>query len=389
MVSIGNWRTGWLKMSFVKENGKRLSAVLVCGAAILLAGCQDDSSVPEAVEIVRPVRTMLVSDASDLHGRYFIGTARAAREVSLAFPVSGTLTTVSVAVGDEVQKNQTVATLDPAPYQAEVDRLSADLESAVATYENAREQTERQRQLFEKGHVSQSLLDRATATERSSKASIASVQGALDKAMLNLSYTELGAPFDGMVVAKYVEDFEEIRAQTQVLRVLDNEHIEMVIDIPERYIGLTKYVQDVTVTFDAIGNEEIPAQVTEIGTEASATTRTFPITLLMDQPAHAQVLPGMTGRARGRVAEEYMPFSNIVVPPAAVFTPEGKTEPHVWIVEPDSNVVTARMVEVGAPRTQGLAINDGLEAGEIIVTAGANSLREGQKVALMTDNGGN
>ncbi|QDG74710.1 efflux RND transporter periplasmic adaptor subunit [Labrenzia sp. PHM005] len=376
-------------MSFLKENGKRLSAVLALGGAAFVTGCQDDSGAPEVAEIVRPVRTMLVSDASDLHGRYFIGTARAAREVSLAFPVSGTLTTISVAVGDQVEKDQVVATLDPAPYQAEVDRLSADLESAIATYENAREQTERQRQLFERGHVSQSLLDRATATERSTKASIASVQGALDKAMLNLSYTELGAPFDGMVVAKYVEDFEEIRAQTQVLRVLDSEHIEMVIDIPERYIGLTKYVSDVKVTFDAVGNEEIPAKVTEIGTEASATTRTFPVTLLMDQPENVQVLPGMTGRAKGQVAEEYMPFSNIVVPPAAVFTPEGKTEPHVWIVGSGSNVVTARPVEVGAPRTQGLAINEGLEPGEIIVTAGANSLREGQKVALMNDNGGN
>ncbi len=363
-------------------------AVLACAFAIGLTGCQDETAQTEVPEIVRPVRTLTVTNANDLHGRYFIGTARAAREVSLGFAVGGTLTGISVSVGDDVKKGQVVATLDPAPYQAEVDRLSADLESAVASYENARDQTARQRELFEKGHVSQAALDRFSSGERSAKAAIASVQGALDKATLNLSYAQLAAPFDGVVVAKYVEDFEEIRAQTQVLRVLDSEHIEMVIDIPERYIGLTKHVRDVRVTFDAIGDVELPAEVTEVGTEASPTTRTFPVTLLMDQPESGQVLPGMTGRASGSVADEYLPFSNMVVPPAAVFVPEGKTEPHVWIVDPQSSTVSARPIEVGSPRTQGMAIDGGLKVGEIIVTAGANSLREGQKVALSETNGG-
>ena len=366
---------------------KRRMSATGLGLAMVLAlvGCEENAP-PEAVEIVRPVRTLQIYDENDIRERYFIGTARAAREVSLGFAVSGTLTGVRVAIGDEVKKDQVVATLDPAPYQAEVDRLSADLESAVATYDNAREQTERNRKLAEKGHVSQAQLDRFVANERSAKAAIASVQGALDKATLNLSYTQLAAPFDGIVVAKFVEDFEEVRAQSQVLRVLDGENIEMVIDIPERYIGLVQHVIDVRVSFDAVGDNEFSAQITEIGTEASATTRTFPVTLLMKQPEGAKVLPGMTGRAQGQLPEGMSPFSSIVVPPGAVFVPEGKTEPHVWIVDTQSKTVSARPVQVGEPRTQGLAINAGLEAGDIIVTAGANSLREGQEVAL-TDSG--
>ena len=155
----------------------RLSRHVACtglalGLALTLAGCEE-SAPPETVKIVRPVRTLQVYDENDIRKRYFIGTARAAREVSLGFAVSGTLTGITVAVGDEVTKGQTVATLDPAPYQAEVDRLSADLESAVATYDNAREQTERNRTLAEKGHVSQAQLDRFIANERSTKASIA------------------------------------------------------------------------------------------------------------------------------------------------------------------------------------------------------------------------
>lgn len=376
-------------MYFLHVSGKSRTVLAAITLAAILAGCQDDSTIPETVEIVRPVRTLEISDANELQDRYFIGTARAAREVSLAFAVSGTVASVLPRVGDVVKEDQLVATLDPATYQAEVDRLSADLESAVATHDNALEQTKRQRALFDKGHVARSALDRAIAHERSTKASIASVQGALDKASLNLSYTQLNSPFDGVVVAKFVENFEEVRAQQQVIRILDNEHVEMVIDIPEKYIGLVQHVEDVFVTFDAIGDLQLPAQVTEIGTEASETTRTFPVTLLMEQPKQAQVLPGMTGRAGGRISEDYQPFSNIVVPPSAVFVPEGKTDPHVWLVDPATKSVSSKEVETGAPRSQGVAINSGLKPGDIVVTAGAHSLREGQEVKLEQENGGN
>lgn len=367
---------------------KKISAIVVAGAmALAVTGCQQDAAENEVVEIVRPVRAMKITDAGELRNRYFVGTARAAREVSLSFSVSGTLTAITAAIGEDVQEGQLVATINPATYQAEVDRLSADLESAVATYENARDQTERQRKLFDKGHVAQAALDRANSQERSTRASIASVQGALDKASLNLSYTQLYAPFNGIVVAKYAEDFEEVSAQSQVLRILDGEHIEMVIDVPERYIYLVEHIEEVHVTFDAISETKIPATVTEVGTEASSTTRTFPVTLRMEQPDKGRVLPGMTGRASGHVSKAYDPFANIVIPPTSVFVPEGGTEPHVWIVDPATNTVSARQVAVGAPRSQGLGVNSGLKAEDIIVTAGANSLREGQEVAL-TDIGG-
>ncbi|MGI9371461.1 MAG: efflux RND transporter periplasmic adaptor subunit [Hyphomicrobiales bacterium] len=342
----------------------------------------DDAAPPKSVEIVRPVRTMEVTDLSNIHDRYFVGSARAAREVSLAFRVPGTITNIAVSVGNEVKKGQILANIDPAPYQAEVDRLFAELESAQASLENARLQTERQRKLFKEDVVAEASLDRFIAGEKSADAKVKSMQGALDKATLDLSYTQLSAPFDGVVVAKYVEDFEEVRAQNQVLRVLDSEHIEMVVDIPERYISLVKFVEDIKVTFDAIQDAQLAATVSEVGNEASATTRTFPVTLRMEQLDGKRVLPGMTGRASGRLKQGYEPFSGVVVPAAAVFVPEGKDQSHIWIVDKASSTVSSRPVELSQARTNGLSISSGLKPGDIVVTAGANSLTEGQKVVL-------
>ncbi|MES0827661.1 efflux RND transporter periplasmic adaptor subunit [Ruegeria sp. SCP11] len=361
---------------------KRLSVGLF--AFLLLTACwEKEEETTEAV--IRPVRATEISDLSSLHDRYFVGTARAAREVSLAFRVPGNVVGVDVQVGDLVEKGDVVAALDPAPYQAEVDRLTAELASAQATFENAKLQTDRQRSLVEKEVAAQATLDRFVAGETSAQAAINSVQGALDRATLDLTYTSLVAPFDGRVVAKYIEDFEEVAAQTPVLRILDAEHIEVVIDIPERYIALIPHVEDITVTFDALGDVVLPAEISEIGSEASATTRTFPVTLIMQQPEGSLVLPGMAGRVRGKPKEGHEPFDAIMVPASAVFVPEGETDPHVWVFDTGSETVSARKVALGTPRSQGVAVSEGLEFGDVVVTAGANSLREGQKVSLLAE----
>jgi len=351
----------------------------------LLGGC-DSSEAPTAVEVVRPVRAIEVADLSNFNKRYFVGSARAAREVSLAFSIPGTVASIAVAVGDEVKEGDVVASLDPAPYQAEVDRLTADLEGASAKYENAKVQTERQRVLLGKETVSQARVDNFEAAEKSSAATVRSIKGALDKATLDLGYTQLRSPFNGVVVAKYVEDFEEVPAQRPIVRVVDGERIEMVINIPERFISIAQYIENVRVSFDAIGDIEIPATISEIGTEASAATRTYPVTLLMSQPQGVRVLPGMTGRARGTPKKGYERFSSIVVPVAAVFVPEGQSEPNVWIVDRDSMTVQTRLVSLGQPHSLGLSIQSGVEVGDIVVTAGANSLCEGQKVSLLDEN---
>ena len=203
---------------------RHVTPILLMIFAVGLTGCGDDG-VPESVELVRPVRALKVTDLKNFNTRYFIGTARAAQEVSLAFAVSGTVASVDVAIGDEVKTGSVVASLDPASYQAEVNRLTADLESAVATHANAREQTARQRALFEKDIVAQAAVDKYSAGEKSAQAAIKSVQAALDKAALNLSYTQLSAPFNGVVVAKYIENFEEVTARSAVVRILGSDHV--------------------------------------------------------------------------------------------------------------------------------------------------------------------
>ena len=217
------------------------------------------------------------------------------------------------------------------------------------------------------------------------KASVATAQDQLDD-------TNLQAPFDGTVVATYVENFQNVRQKQPIVRILDTSHIEMVINIPESMISLASSVQTVLLQFDAFPDREFEGRIKEIGTEASQTTRTFPVTLIMEQQEDVKILPGMAGTANaGKVdLPDEQQRKGLGVPVGAVFTPDTETQSFVWIIEPtegDLGVLERRAVKTGDMTRLGVLITDGLSAGELVVTAGVHSVRQGQTVRILNENG--
>ena len=346
----------------------------------MLAACKEEAVQQE--EVVRPVRAIRMADGTAFSQRSFSGRARAAQEVSLSFRVSGTILSVNVDVGDEVAEGDVVSMLDPDTFRSEVNRLEANLASANAALRAAVNQAERDQTLFEQGNVAEARLDESIAARDGAQAEVASTDAALERARLDLNYTQLKAPFSGVVVATFAEDFEEIRAQEPVLRLLDHSKIEMVVDIPEHLISFAGGVTNIEVVFDAFPDVIVAAEISEIGSEASQTTRTYPVTLVMDQPDGVMVLPGMAGSATGQPPESFLESQGQMIPIAAVFSPEGGDASYVWIVDEASGSVVQREVSVGDATDLGVAIHSGVEAGEVIVTAGVHRLREGQVVRV-------
>jgi RND family efflux transporter MFP subunit len=145
-------------------------------------------------------------------------------------------------------------------------------------------------------------------------------------------------------------------------------------------------VGDIQVRFDAFPDRQIPAEVWEIGTEASQTTRTYPVTLIMDQPEGIKILPGMAGQASGKRKRAGDAGGRAIeIPVSAVFSPDDTDVSYVWVIDENTKAVSQREVKTGSLTDFGILVNDGLKPGEWIATAGVHYLREGQQVRLLTN----
>jgi RND family efflux transporter MFP subunit len=321
--------------------------------------------------------------SSMLGERRFSGLARAETESVLSFRVPGRIEGLPLSVGDLVDQGTIVATLDDAPYLSEVTRIQAELTAAQAVLTNSEEQYKRVATLVADGVYAAARGDEALGDRDGAAATVESVRAALAGAQINLESTTISAPFKGTIVAIYPQTFEEVRAQQQVARLLDLRRIEAVIDVPETLISLVSQIETVAARFDAFPEMEIEAKVTEIGAEASQVTRTFPVTIVMDQPDGAVILPGMSGSFWANSVSVDRSIEAIVIPPSALKPREqGSAEMAVWVIDAASRTVSSRPVVLGPVVTGGVQVAEGLEVGDWVAIAGANSLTEGEEVRL-------
>jgi RND family efflux transporter MFP subunit len=369
----------------MKLSGKTVAVLVVL---IALTGCQEE--IPEK-EMVRPVRAVQVGDPSDFAKRSFPGRAKATREVDMSFRVAGPLVKRPVNVGDEVRKGQELARIDPRDFQVNLRDAQGQLERAEAILKRAESDYERVVQIKNQdpGAVSQAMIDRNRQQVESTTAEIRSLQAAVASAKDKLAYTYLKAPFDGIVTSTYVENYEDVKAKQPVVRLIDHSQIEMIVNIPEDLIYQADYLKTAgkafRVRFDPFPNRELKPQIKEIGKEASKTTRTYPVTLIMDQPEDIKILPGMAGKATRAAAlpgEESR--GDIIIPETAVFSVDEMDNTFVWIIDTQTKTVSKREVKTGELLDTGIAIEDGLKPGEWIATAGVHYLKEGQQVSILS-----
>ncbi len=197
-----------------------------------------------------------------------------------------------------------------------------------------------------------------------------------------LQDSELFAPFDGTVSSILVENFENVQARQVTMRVLDTSKIEMVIDIPETLAPNVPHVKAVRVRFAALPGREFPAKIIEVSNEASEATRTYPVNLLMEQPADVEILPGMAGEASGWVAVPGEETGQSLEVRISALSTDDNQKSYVWVVDPEAQTVHRREVEVGETISRGVVVR-GLERGEWVAIAGTQALRDGQKVRIL------
>ena len=358
---------------------KRTTLMLVGVVTIVLAACGETETPPPPAS--RPVKTYTVEGLSGAAIRRFPGTVQASKRAELSFRVPGQLQEILVREGDNANKGDLLARLDPTDYQIAVD-------DRRATFDNAARNFNRAQELIRDGNISKLDYDRMEAEFRTAEA-------ALKQAQQNLEYTFLRAPFDGSIGRREVENFEDVVAKQTIFSYQNRDSLDIVIGLPE---SLVRSLSPKTSTADvetgrrnrvkAIarfeGREQsFPLVVKEVTTKADPQTQTFRVTLNMDAPAEFTVLPGMTATVE-------VDFSGMIeiaertkwVPQSAVQADSGLNA-RVWVLDPETMTVSGKPVTIGRLHGRKIEITSGLVGGEEIVTVGANYLAEGMRVTRM------
>jgi len=184
--------------------------VLTVVGAVGLASCGDNhyaAPPPPKVTVATPVEREVVN--------YFVSTGNGAavNTVDLVARVQGFVQAISYADGDLVKKGASLFTIEPEPYKLKVEAAQASIESAKASLKQAEADFKRQEELVPKQSTALSLYDQALAHRDSAQADLQSAQANEQQAEITFGYTNVTAPFDGIVSARLVSIGELVGAR--------------------------------------------------------------------------------------------------------------------------------------------------------------------------------
>jgi RND family efflux transporter MFP subunit len=355
--------------------------LIAVALAMMLMASSCGKKEAETEEVIRPVRYAEVYATGGSRERTFSGTVQAGLESSLSFKVPGTVVEISVKIGDRVRQGSVMAELDDSDYRLQLQEAQAALAQAQAQQRNARSGYDRVQALYENRNASKQDLDGARAAFESASAQVESIEKRLELAKLQVSYTLLKAPYDGAVADVRVDVNENVGAGTPVVVLTSGEAPEVTVSVPEVLIAQVRPGSPATVSCDAFPGENMKAKVTEVGVTSTAFATTFPVTVRLES-AREGVRPGMAAEVSFRF-ETAGTQERMIVPAVAVG--EDRLGRFVFTIElagEGLGVARRRPVQVGELTSEGLEILDGVEEGDLVITAGVSRIAEGQKVRL-------
>ena len=349
-------------------------AIPIALALLALGACKKKVEAPP---VVRPVRSVVVEKREVKDPKVASGHLRARDEVNLAFRIGGRIIQRKVGVGDKVQAGQTVALLD-----AEVERNArnsamADVAAARAALDQSEAFERRQKQLLNKLVISPNEYDVALRQLKTTKAQLDAAAARLKSAEEQLSYTELKSDAAGVITEKGAEVGEVVPAGKMVLQVAQETGRDAVFDVPAQAIrdGLSLGAQGEVWLAD---HPEIKAEgkVREISPQADPVTRNYQVKAELTDPPAGMFL-GATILGRLKLKAE----SLIEIPSSSLTMIDDK--PAAWVVDAKDQRVHRREITIARHAPDSVIVTHGLNAGQRVVTAGVQTLHEGQAVKLL------
>jgi len=249
----------------------------------------------------------------------------------------------------------------------------SSLKSAVAKAEMDQQQHLREIKLRESGAVSQQELEAASAARQASEASLAVAEQALKDSVLL-------APYDGTMVARYVNAGETMAVGRTILKMADLRQMSVELGIPDRLVGRVQVGKEFPVRVSTLEATTFTGRVSEVGVAAKDGARLFRVVIKVPNP-DGLLRSGMTASVSFEDRDSF-PRGSILVPMSALISAKktgGSNQLAVFVVDNDGKAYERPVTTDDLVRSS-VIVTEGLKPGDRVVTAGASTLYEGALV---------
>ncbi|WP_347330705.1 efflux RND transporter periplasmic adaptor subunit [Marinimicrobium locisalis] len=353
-------------------------------AALVLSGCFS-SGEPAAEKPTRRTVEVATVEAADQNRTVTLsGRVRAAEQASLSFEVGGKLQHLELDIGDAIEAGQVLARLEAAPYRLALQRARASASEAAAQWQEQRLNFQRQSVLRERNMISQSSLDEAEAALDMARARKESAQASLAIAERDLEQTALIAPFNGSISRRLAESFERVSPGQSVYGVIsDRNGFEVQTHLPENLVNALVAGQPHRVSFPALDNVSLAAQVSHVGRQPSS-ANSYPVLLKPELEDGLALRSGMTALITLTLREEGVPPGQagwLKVPLSALRYPNDQSVQVLRVNR--NNTLEAVGVSVRSTREDSALVTGELAPGQTVVARGVDFVSPGESVAVL------
>ena len=314
------------------------------------------AGTPMVVEATKVVRQPLPQTITA------VGSLRSDESVTLRPEVAGRVNAILFKEGQNVSKGMTLVRLDPAINQAEVQQAKANLVLAKSKFDRAVE-------LSQRNFISGQAKDEAENNLRVAEAAVALVEARLAK-------TEIKAPFAGVIGLRVVSVGDYVKEGADMVNLESIDPLKVDFRVPETYMRQVQPGQTLTVTLDALPGRKFDGKVLAVNPLIDAAGRSVVIRAIV-RNADTSLRPGMFTRVNLITRDD----KDALVIPEQAIVPQGDEQFVFRIVDGKAARVK---VDIGQRRDGKVEVLKGLNANDMVVTAGQLKLREGMPVTIST-----
>jgi len=334
-------------------------SILVCIAVLVACAGDDKTATPPRIDTSQ-LQTATLEVATVERELRFDGMIEAVNQATVAAQTSGRVTELPFDVGDYVKQGDVIVRITATEQKAQARGADAKLRAANAQLAEAQKQFARVKDLVDRKLMAQADFDRAKAALDSATAQANAAREGLTQAQTQADYTEISAPYSGLVVKRLVDVGETVSIGTPLMSGLSLENLRVVVDVPQQHIAAVRtYLRARVILPDG---HSVTSTVIRVPPSADTSSHTFRLLVTLPEGAFigdsGGVFPGTLVKVAFVAGDEQC----LLLPPQSLVQRAELSA--AYVVESDGKL-SLRYVRVGTPAADGrIPVLSGLISGE-------------------------